>query len=213
MAVSAAALWLNTTFAGFDAGVATAIHGLYDMAGGFFNFFMPFVSFFSKPVMIILIGLLLACCKKTRPFGLAFLISITVGALITNCCLKLLIPRPRPYTDEASIYHQFWMLTGQHMESDNSFPSGHATGVFAAMTAIYLRCDRRWSWLAYVYAVLVAVSRIYMCVHYTTDVVVGIVVGLTAGFIGTYIAVKLPPVVYEFDFFRMKKGKHMKPEG
>ena len=205
MAVSAAALWLNTTFAGFDAGVATAIHGLYDMAGGFFNFFMPFVSFFSKPVMIILIGLLLACCKKTRPFGLAFLISITVGALITNCCLKLLIPRPRPYTDEASIYHQFWMLTGQHMESDNSFPSGHVTAAFASMTAMYLRCDRRWSWTAFLFSILMGIARIYLVVHFATDVIGGFIVGFIGGCIGVLAASRLPYKWYSLDIIKPKE--------
>ena len=210
MTISPAALWLNTTFAGFDAGITTAVHGLYDLAGGFFNLFFSFLSFTTSPAAVIIIALSLAFFKRTRRFGLAFLLSVSVGAILTNGCLKLLIARPRPYADPNSIYHQFWLMVGQHLESDNSFPSGHTTGAFAAMTAIYLRCDRRYSWLGYVYAFLAALSRIYLCVHYPSDVVVGVVVGLTAGFIGTAIAVRLPRVCYTFDFFHIKKGKHCK---
>lgn len=210
MPISESALWINTTFASFDLGITSAIHNLYNIAGGFFTPFLEFFSFICDPVTIILIGLLLAFFKKTRHFGLAFLLGITVGAILTNCCLKLLVARPRPYTDEASLYHQFWLLVGQHMESDNSFPSGHTTAAFAAATAIFYCCDKRYSWLAFIAAILVAVSRIYIVVHYPTDVLVGVIVGIIAGIIGTFIAMKAPDICYEIDFLHLKKGKHEK---
>lgn len=146
--------------------------------------FSPRFSNFSllcDPVVIIIIALLLAFFKRTRRFGLAVLLGITIGALLTNCCLKLLIARPRPYADETSLYYQFWLLVKQHTESDNSFPSGHTTAAFAAATAIFFRCDKRYSWLAFVAALLVAVSRIYLVVHYPSDVLVGLIVGVIAG--------------------------------
>ena len=219
MPISASALWLNATFAGFDQSIATAIHKLYEIGGAFFTPFMSFLGFLVAPVTITCIALLLAFCKKTRHFGLAFLVSITVGVILTNGCLKLIVARPRPYTDESSIFYQFWLMVGQKTESDNSFPSGHATAAFASMTAMYLRCDRRWSWTAYLAAILVAVSRIYLCVHYPSDVLVGVFVGLLAGFIGTAIAVRLPKVCYEVDLIALgkknflKQGKHLKGGG
>lgn len=210
MNVSAAALWLNTTFAGFDLGITSAIHKLYELAGGFFTPFFEFFSLLCDPVVIIIIALLLAFFKRTRRFGLAVLLGITIGALLTNCCLKLLIARPRPYADETSVYYQFWLLVKQHTESDNSFPSGHTTAAFAAATAIFFRCDKRYSWLAFVAALLVAVSRIYLVVHYPSDVLVGLIVGVIAGSLGALIASKLPEVCYETDLLRMNKGKHEK---
>lgn len=210
MNVSAAALWLNTTFAGFDLGITAAIHKLYELAGGFFTPFLEFFSFLCDPVVIIIIALLLAFFKRTRRFGLAVLLGITIGALLTNCCLKLLIARPRPYADETSIYYQFWLLVKQHTESDNSFPSGHTTAAFAAATAIFFRCDKRYSWLAFVAALLVAVSRIYLVVHYPSDVLVGLIVGVISGSLGALIASKLPKVCYEADPLRINKGKHEK---
>lgn len=210
MSVSASALWLNSAFYGFDIGIATAIHKLYDLAGGFFTPFLGFFSFLVDPVVIILIGIALAFFKQTRRFGLAVLLGLTIGALLTNCCLKLLVARPRPYVDETSIYRQFWLLVGQHTESDNSFPSGHTTAAFAAATALFLRCDRRYSWTAFIAAILVAVSRIYLCVHFASDVLVGVIVGIISGVLGTLIAVKTPEFCYEIDFLRLKKGKHEK---
>lgn len=208
MPISESAIWINSTFADFDLGITTAIHNLYNIAGGFFTPFLEFFSFIFSPVPIIVIGLLLAFCKKTRHFGLAFLLGLTVGVLLTNFCLKLLVARPRPYTYETSLYHQFWLLVGQHTEHDNSFPSGHVTAAFAGATAIFYCCNKRYSWLAYIVAIFVAVSRIYFVVHYPTDVLVGVIVGIIAGSIATIIAKKLPKICYEIDFLHLKKGKH-----
>lgn len=210
MPVSASALWINTVFSGFDLGIAAAIHKLYELAGGFFTPFLGFFSFLLDPVVITLIGVSLAFFKQTRRFGLAVLLSLIIGVLLTNFCLKLIVARPRPYVDESSLYHQFWLLVGQHTESDNSFPSGHTTAAFAAAMAIFFRCDKRYSWTAFIVAIFVAVSRIYLCVHYPSDVLVGVIVGIIAGMLGTLIAVKVPDFCYEIDFLRMKKGKHEK---
>ncbi|MDO5002533.1 MAG: phosphatase PAP2 family protein, partial [Eubacteriales bacterium] len=59
-------------------------------------------------------------------------------------------------------------------------------------------------------ALLVAVSRIYLVVHYPSDVLVGLIVGVISGSLGALIASKLPEVCYETDLLRMNKGKHEK---
>ena len=137
MNITASALWLNTVFAGFDQSITLAVHQLYDLGGGFFTPFFEFISFLGKGGLpLIFISLLLALYKPTRRFGTAMCLSLAVGALITNCCLKILIARPRPYADESSIFYQLWLLVGQNVESDKSFPSGHTTAAFASMTAV-----------------------------------------------------------------------------
>lgn len=212
MPISATALWISSTFADFDLAITTAIHSLYNVAGVFFTPFLEFFSFVCAPIPITLIGLALAFFKKTRHFGLAFLLGISVGAILTNGCLKLLVARPRPYADESSLYYQFWLLVGQHVEPDNSFPSGHTTAAFAAAMAIFFRCDKRFSWIAFIGAFTVAVSRIYLAVHFPSDVLVGVIVGIISGCIGTLIAVKAPKICYDIDFLHMKKGKHEKKQ-
>ena len=205
MTASASALWLNTVFAGFDLGITDAIHKLFLLAGGFFTPFFRFFSFLCDPVVIVVIALVFVFFKKTRRFGLPFLIAITVGVLLTNGCLKLLVARPRPYTDTTGLFYQFWLEVGQFTESDNSFPSGHATAAFASMTAVFYCWDHRLRRLAYLPAILVAISRIYLCVHYPSDVLVGIIVGLISGHIAVLINKKLPKSLYEFDFLSLKK--------
>lgn len=203
MNITASALWLNTVFAGFDQSITLAVHQLYDLGGGFFTPFFEFISFLGKGGLpLIFISLLLALYKPTRRFGTAMCLSLAVGALITNCCLKILIARPRPYADESSIFYQLWLLVGQNVESDKSFPSGHTTAAFASMTAVFLVGDKRWSWTAYIFAFTMGIARIYLCVHFPSDVLGGMIVGVIGGIAGTAIAMKFPRGWYAKDLFR-----------
>lgn len=209
MTVSSAAIWLNTVFANFDLSICLAVHQLYELAGGFFTPFFKFVSLFGKQ-LVPLILLPLLFFKKTRRFGVAMTFGMLAGVLITNCCLKIVIARPRPYADTSSTFYQLWLTVGQAMESDNSFPSGHTCAAFSMMTAAFLVGDRRKSWVFFIFAVLVGISRIYLVVHYATDVIAGMIVGIAAGAIGYFIYTKLPDVIYSFEFIKPQQGKHLK---
>ena len=146
MEINAAAAWLNSTFGNLDVSVALAVHKLYDMAGGFFTPFFEVISFFGKGgICLIFLSLALVFFKKTRRFGTAMCIGLAIGALITNCCLKIVIARPRPYVDQNGILYQLWLLVGQNVESDKSFPSGHTTAAFASMVTLFILGNKRWS--------------------------------------------------------------------
>lgn len=219
MTANAAAMWLNTVFAGFDMASTNLVHGLYDKAGWLFTPLSEIVSIIGSPkyMILIILALMLLLFKKTRRFGTAMCLSIAIGAIITNGFLKIVIARPRPYADETSVYYQLWDLMGRHFESDKSFPSGHTCEAFAAMTAVFLTGRKKISWTAYIFAFLTAVARIYLVVHYTTDVIAGLIVGILAGIAGTAIARRLPGGWYTgWDFppkiggvRRQKGGKHL----
>ena len=198
MVMNAAAMWINSTFANFDLAITLFIHQLYDIAGDFFTPFFEFISFLGHDgIPLIIFSFILILFKKTRKFGTAMLLGLAIGAIITNCCLKILIARARPYADESSIYYQLWKLVGQNTESDKSFPSGHTTAAFAFSCAIYLVGNRKVSWTAFIFGILMAVARIYLVVHYPSDVVAGIIVGLFGGITGTLIATKIPRKFYQ----------------
>ena len=166
MQMTAAAMWLNTVFAGFDQNVTATVHRLYELAGDFFSPFMEAVSFLGKDgIFLIILSLLLMLFKKTRRFGTAMAIGLAIGAVFTNLFLKIIIARPRPYADESGFYYPLWQLLGQHMESDKSFPSGHTTAAFASMVPLFALGNKKVSWLALVFAVLMGISRIYLVVH------------------------------------------------
>ena len=206
MDMSSAALWLNSVFAGFDASIAVLVHTLYELGGAFFTPFFEFVSFLGDGgIFLIVLSIIFMLFKKTRRYGAAILLSIGIGALITNLWLKPWICRPRPYTNEGSIFHELWLVMGQHSESDKSFPSGHTTAAFSAMTAVFLVGNRRISWTAFIFGILMGISRIYLAVHYASDVLGGIVVGLAAGSIGYFTCTKIPAVFYDYDIMKRKR--------
>ena len=97
------------------------------------------------------------------------------------------------------------MALGSHTESDKSFPSGHTTAAFSAMTAIFLVGNKRVSWLAFLFGILMGISRIYLGVHYASDVLGGILVGLIAGSAAVFIISRFPAKFYEKELFKRKK--------
>ena len=207
MEITASALWINQTFAAFDAGITTAIHKLYDLAGGFFTPFFELVSLFGKAgIFLILLSLALLIYKPTRRFGTAMLLGVTIGAICTNLFLKVFISRPRPYADESSLFHQLWLLVGQNLESDKSFPSGHTTAAFAAMTPAFILGKPKVKWAAVIFAVLMGIARIYLVVHYPSDVLAGMIVGIFAGCVSVLIAQKLPRKWYQWDVLEKKRA-------
>ena len=119
--------------------------------------------------------------KKTRRVGITALLSITIGFLITNVLLKNIVARPRPFDAYTEIIPLITRPT------DFSFPSGHTCASFASAFAIY-RCKevfpKKWRIAAMVLATLIALSRLYVGVHYPTDVLGGLIVGLFSGWAG-----------------------------
>ena len=193
MEITAAAMWLNTTFAAFDQSITLLVHQLYTLAGGFFTPFFEFISLLGKGgIFLVLLSLALMFYRPTRRFGTAMLFGVAIGALFTNVFLKVVIARPRPYADESSIFYQLWLLVGQNVESDKSFPSGHTTAAFSTMTALFLMGNKKYSWTAFIFAFLMGLARIYLVVHFPSDVLGGMIVGAVAGCLGALIASRLP---------------------
>ena len=184
MQITAAALWLNTSFAAFDQSITLLVHRLYTMAGGFFTPFFEFISLLGKGgIFLVLLSLALMLYRPTRRFGTAMLFGVAIGALFTNVFLKVAIARPRPYADESGIFYQLWLLVGQNVESDMSFPSGHTTAAFSTMTALFLMGNKKYSWTAFIFAFLMGLARIYLVVHYPSDVLAGALIGILAGWL------------------------------
>ena len=201
--IPGAAEWINTVFAGFDQSITLLIHNLYEWGGDLMTTIMEIISLFGKHGMfLIALSLLLVLFKKTRRFGTAMCAGLFLGALFVNIYLKVAIARPRPYT--LDFYKQLWMTVGQNVESDFCFPSGHTNAAFASMVPVFILGKKRWSWLALVFAVLMGISRIYLVVHFPSDVVGGMITGTVAGMIGTFCALIGPRWWYRWSFIKPK---------
>lgn len=132
-------------------------------------------------VIWIVAAVILLCMKRYRKTGTAMAVALLIGYLATNLVLKNLVMRPRPYEVMAGLHALIGPL------GDSSFPSGHATSSIAAGFVMLKGTPRYVGITAFVLAVLIALSRLYLGVHYPTDVLVGALIGLFAAFCAKYI--------------------------
>ena len=122
----------------------------------------------------IISGVLLLLTKKYRKYGVLLLSSLAVGALIGNLLLKNIVARLRPFQQESAV-----LLIGE--PTGYSFPSGHTlTSVIGAI--VLASADRRFGYVAIPLAVLIAFSRLYLFVHFPSDVLCAALLGLVVGF-------------------------------
>ena len=182
--------WLNKNFFAFDDLFFRYAHRLQQKAGGFFNTFCKVVSFFGKSGWaFIVIAFVFLLFKGKRKAGLAMGFALVMGAIVTNILLKNIVDRPRPYTRSLT-FANFWVAAGKNVEDSSSFPSGHTTAAFAAGVAFFLSVNKKYGWTGLVFAVLMGFSRVYLIVHYPSDVLAGCIIGTAAG-IGGYALSKL----------------------
>lgn len=123
----------------------------------------------------ILLSLGLLIPKKTRKIGILSLCALFFSVLIDNVILKNVIGRARPFD----------MIEGLNClinkPTDYSFPSGHTGSSFAAAAVMFLGLRKKYSFSAIIFAMLMGFSRLYVGVHYLSDVVGGAVIGTMIG--------------------------------
>lgn len=155
----------------------SVLHFFQDIQMPILNEIMIFVSWINDVGLVwIFLGIGLAVFKKTRHIGIALLISLCLAALVGNLVIKPLIARDRPFiTDETLI-----LLIDA--PSSFSFPSGHTITSFAAASSIFF-FSKKWGSIALVLASLIGFSRIYLTVHYPTDVFAGVVLGASISYL------------------------------
>lgn len=144
----------------------------------------------------VLIGLLLLCFKKTRLIGAVVLSSLLVGLCINNVLIKHLVARARPY----DTYSDLFPIIAK--PSDTSFASGHTTASFAAAGVLVRFLNKPLCTVVVGYAVLVGFSRLYVGVHYPTDVLCGCIIGLLGSLLVYHIYSK------KFDLKEYRLVKH-----
>ena len=143
----------------------------------------------------IILTVLFLLIPKMRKTGVVMAAALIIDLLLCNVLLKNLVARIRPYDVNIGIQ---LLVAKLH---DYSFPSGHTAASFASVTALYLAGEKKLWKPALILSCLIAVSRLYLYVHYPTDVLGGVVIGIIAGYLG-YRLVK----VLEDKFSRMKNG-------
>ena len=160
-----------------------------------------FITHLGKAGIIwVLLILALLAFKKTRRVGIACGVALVLNVILCNLLIKPIVARPRPY----DLYQQIICIVKPQW--DYSFPSGHTAASFSVSSVLpYMKMKKRVSIPAIILAFMIALSRIYVCVHYPTDVICGAVLGTMAGFAGfilytRVIEKKAPKKLMEFVF-------------
>ena len=131
----------------------------------------------------IILTVLFLLIPKMRKTGVVMAAALIIDLLLCNVLLKNLAARTRPYDVNTGIQLLVAKLR------DYSFPSGHTAASFASVAALYFAGEKKLWKPALVLACLIAVSRLYLYVHYPTDVLGGMFFGILAGYVG-YLMVK-----------------------
>ena len=157
-----------------------------------------------KGLFWIVLTQLLLCFRKTRRAGVTSMISMVITLLVVNVVLKNWIARVRPYE---LIEGLNLMIEKQH---DFSFPSGHAGNSLACAWVLFRCMDKKYGIPALVLALLISFSRLYVGVHYPTDVFAAIIIGIAAAEAAIVIVKALRkkfPAFKEFTRTKPKKRK------
>lgn len=156
-----------------------------NMRNPVFDRVMPFLSAIGGfGIIWILIGLFFLIDKRKRPYGIMILAGLLLGLLVGNVVLKHLVARPRPCVLNPSVQLLVSMPKGY------SFPSGHTLSAFIGATV--LCCYKRsWGIPALILAGLIAFSRLYLYVHFPSDVLAGLVLGVVIGLVTVFLYGKI----------------------
>lgn len=129
----------------------------------------------------VLLSLALCAVPKTRKVGIALAAALAMNFILCNGIIKNLVCRIRPYKINEAIK----LLIDA--PNDYSFPSGHTAAAFSAVLSLYHSGMKKLSVVALPLAVLIAFSRLYLYVHYPSDVLGGIVLGSICGLLGNKV--------------------------
>lgn len=147
-------------------------------------FFIAVTSLSNKGIFWIILAVVLLCFKKTRKTGICLGTVLIIGEILGNQILKNLFERPRPYTVNPDANVIIEKL------SSFSFPSGHSRCAVECAVVIFAN-NKKWGIAAIVLAVLTCVSRMYLYMHYPTDVLAGAVLGVIDGLLAIFIVKKV----------------------
>lgn len=149
------------------------------MHNPFLDKLMPIVTRLgSAGIIWIVIGIILLFFKRYRRAGISVLAALLLSLLLCNIIIKPLAARIRPFDINTAV--QLIIKA----PPDYSFPSGHTSAAFAASIAVLMGRHKRIGVSMLALAFIIAFSRLYLYVHYPTDVLCGMIIGTVCGVIG-----------------------------
>lgn len=177
-----------SAFLGFDRAVFEWVERIFDY--GISGLLTPILVFLTRlgdgGILWIVMAIVLMVFKKTRKVGFTMAGAIVCMFFFNNVFLKNLFARPRPF--DLEVWKDWFVYPELVSRPDSfSFPSGHSSSAFAAATGFAVCKKTRYIVPVYLLAATIAFSRIYVHVHYPTDVLFGALFGVLYGVIAIFI--------------------------
>ncbi|MBR1821569.1 MAG: phosphatase PAP2 family protein [Clostridia bacterium] len=145
--------------------------------------------------ILLTLALLIYPNRKGRRLGLMCGVSMAIGLLVTNLVIKNWVARVRPY----ELIQGLECIVAK--ADDWSFPSGHTTNSLACAWVLFRKAPKKWGVPALVLAILIALSRLYVGIHYPTDVLGGAVIGILSACLAMWLVPKAEkqfPIIRRF---------------
>ena len=143
---------------------------------------MIFITSLGNGGMIWIVAtIVLLIPKKTRKAGIMSAAALLGSLIINNNIVKNIVQRPRPFVTFTDL--QIIIPT----PSEFSFPSGHTSSSFAAAAVFYRHLPRKIGLPSVILAGLIGFSRLYVGVHYPTDVIAGVIMGILLSYLAEYL--------------------------
>lgn len=153
----------------------------------FLDVVVPFYTSLGEDgILWIAIGVLMLIPKKYRKCGIMVLAALLVMVVVNNLILKNLIARPRPCWSYPEI------LELVHMPSSYSFPSGHTVSAFAVAVTIFTQ-HKKLGIVTIIMAAIMGLTRLYVFVHFPTDVYCGMLLGIAIAYFVYWAEKKISP--------------------
>ena len=151
---------------------------------------MPIITLLGDAgIFWIAVSVLFMITKKYRKTGIGMMLALMMGLLVCNIWLKPTVARMRPYDFQMEYFLKEIPFLAGAMH-DFSFPSGHTIASFEAAVVILLN-NKKLGIAAMILACLIAFSRLYLYVHYPTDVICSVILGTAFAFLGNFLAGKI----------------------
>ena len=136
---------------------------------------------------VVLAAAILIVFKRTRKIGMFVAVACLLTLCLNNYCLKLIVKRNRPFVDNKE-WVKLCELAGYILPTGYSMASGHASASMAFAVMLFM-FSKKWGSVAIGTSVLIGLSRLCLCVHYFTDVLVGWSIGAAVAVL-TYFLMK-----------------------
>ncbi len=149
-------------------------------------FFVFVTHLGDKGIVWIAAAVIMLCFKKTRKCGIMLGAVLILGTLVGNIALKNIIARPRPFVQNPEMLKEL-LIAAPH---GYSCPSGHTLSSIGSAFVIFLN-NKKTGIPALILAVLIAFSRMYLYVHFFTDILLGAALGVALAYLVYFVVNKM----------------------